>query len=359
MKIKNMRSTKFASAVAFAMALTASGARSAFAAEGDGDNVVTTIDCTAQAALQEALAKYADTNDTGKAWGVVMEVKTGAIRAVVDRCSVSCHCYEAGGVLMPFTAAIAWDAGVAKLDTMYSTARDDARYYTKLPGDGNRVWPEVMLVGDALVKASNIVFGKLSDDVGQERMYLGLRSFGFGEKPGSGFARETEGILPDCRKRPWDRAAWSRVGIGQFVGVTALQLARGYAILANGGIDVGPCTRAVPNATNRVVSAEAAGAICRTLERVVTPEGTARRAAVKGVRVAGKTGTALRRVNGKYLDGCYYATFAGFFPVEDPKYVIVTTFETKKCGNKSMHRGGLCSAMAFAEIVKKLKGAQE
>ena len=344
-----------------------------------GCDVVLTIDRAIQDALQGVLDKYADTNDTGRAWGVVMEAKTGAIRAMADTCSASeftngigsvyssWYCYEPGSVLKPFTAAIAINSGLAKIDTKYSTARNDERYY-KLPGDGSHVWPETMSVGDALVKSSNIVLGKLSYDVGQERMYLGLRAFGFGEKPGAGCASEAAGILPDCRKRPWDKASQSRVGIGQFIAVTALQLARGYAILANGGMDVRPYavekivepggtvkSQHVLEATNRVVSADAASAVCRALERVPSVEGTARRAAVDGVRVAGKTGTAQRVVDHHYAEGLYRASFAGFFPTEDPKYVIVTTFETKKEEGRSMHQGGQRPALAFAEMVNSLR----
>ena len=281
-------------------------------------------------------------------------------------CCASCFAYEPGSVMKPFTAAIALDRGVAKIDTLYSTERNDEKYY-KLPGDGGHVWPDEMSVGEALVKSSNIVLGKLSYDVGQERMYLGLRSFGFGEKPESGCSRETAGVLPDCRKRPWHKASQSRVGIGQFITVTALQLARGYAILANGGFDVRPYTiekviapdgklkfQHIPCAAKQVVGADVAAAICRMLERVVSEEGTARRAAVEGIRVAGKTGTAQRIVDGKYANGSYRASFAGFFPAEDPKYVVVTTFETQKSGEVSMHQGGQRPALAFAEVVKAM-----
>ena len=104
-----------------------------------------------------------------------------------------------------------------------------------------------------------------------------------------------------------------------------------------------------------MISAEAASAVCRALERVASEEGTARRAAVDGVKVAGKTGTAQRVVDHHYAEGLYRASFAGFFPAEDPKYVIVTTFETKREEGRSMHQGGQRPALAFAEIVKEIR----
>ena len=300
----------------------------------------TSIDREVQKTLWDALVRYADTNDTGRAWGVVMDVRTGAVRGIADTCFASEStngieriCFEVGSVLKPFVAAIALDCGVAEIGTKYSTTRDDRRY-GDLPSDGGHVWTEEMTVGDALVKSSNIVFGKLACDIGQDRLYCGLRSFGFCEKPLSG-----------CPKRPWSDATTIRIGIGEGIAVTALQLARAYATLANGGVDV--------VSSNRVISAGTAKAICRTLERVASKEGTARRAAVEGVRVAGKTGTMQRFFDGGSTDGLYHATFAGFFPADDPKYVIVTTFETKR-GDGLMHQGGYRPALAFSEIVKRL-----
>ena len=340
------------------------------------------IDREVQKTLRDALVRYADTNDTGRAWGVVMEVKTGAIRAIAETCSAmlstndngqvaaSCFHYEAGSVLKPFTVAIALDCGLAKIDTPYSTARDDEHYH-KLPSDWGHVWPATLSIGEAMVKSSNIVLGKLSYDLGPERLYLGLRSFGFGEKPDSGLGLESPGVLRDCRKIPWGKVERSRIGIGQGLSVTVLQLARGYAILANGGVDVRPYTvekivdpagtvkfQHCHTATNRVVGAEAAAMVCRALERVVSDQGTARRAAVEGVHVAGKTGTAQRRDGRdglKYSAEQYMSSFAGFFPAECPEYVICVAFETKKIGGSFMHQGGYRPALAFAELVKAMR----
>ena len=300
----------------------------------------TSIEREVQKSLRDALVRYADTNDTGRAWGMVMDVRTGAVRGIADTgfASESTNvidrvCYEPGSALKPFVVAIALDCGVAEIGMKYSTARDDKRY-DDLPSDGGHAWPDEMTVGDALAKSSNVVFGKLACDIGQDRLCRGLRSFGFLEKP-----------LLGCPKRPWNNAMTSRIGIGEGIAVTALQLVRAYATLANGGVDVVN--------SNRVISAGTAKAICRTLERVASKEGTARRAAVEGVRVAGKTGTMQRFFDGGSMDGLYHATFAGFFPADDPKYVIVTTFETKR-GDGLMHQGGYRPALAFSEIVKRL-----
>lgn len=335
----------------------------------DGCDVRLTVDADLQLKVQDVLTKYADTNDTGRSWAVVMDANTGAIRALADTGDEkgfgTWFIYEPGSIMKPITAAIALNRGIASIDTKISTTRNDERYY-RLPGDGSHVWPETLSVGDALVKSSNIVLGKLSYDVGPERLYTGLKDFGFGVKPGSGYRFEGAGVLPDWKR--WDKAAWSRVGIGQFVAVTALQMARAYAILANGGMDVQPHVIEKIVAKNgevkyehkqreprRVVSANVAKTVCAVLERVATSEGTARRAAVEGVRVAGKTGTAQRVVDKKYAEGLFRASFAGFFPANEPKYVIVSTFETKKSEGLSMHQGGQRPALTFAEIVKEIE----
>ena len=202
------------------------------------------IDREVQKMLLDALVRYADTNDTGRAWGVVVDARTGAVCGIADTGSaaesnngIDRFCFEAGSVLKPFTAAIALDCGIAGIGSKYSTARDDKRY-GDLPSDGAHIWPEEMTVGDALVKSSNLVFGKLSCDIGQDRLYRGLRSFGLCEKSLSECVGGNACALSGCPKHPWDNATMSRIGIGEGVAVTALQLARAYAILANDGVDV-------------------------------------------------------------------------------------------------------------------------
>ena len=112
----------------------------------------TSIDREVQKTLWDALVRYADTNDTGRAWGVVMDARAGAVRGIADTGTaaestngIERICFEAGSALKPFVVAIALDCGVAEIGTKYSTARDDKRY-DDLPSDGGHAWPDEMTV---------------------------------------------------------------------------------------------------------------------------------------------------------------------------------------------------------------------
>ena len=177
--------------------------------------------------------------------------------------------------------------------------------------------------------------------------------------------------------------------------ITAIQIARAYATLANHGERVDPyVVKRIINAsgealyeyaasTNKVraVSREAADRTCGILEgavreddlkgfnglhdedppdiakSLVPPRATGRRAAVEGVRIAGKTSTAQRMKpdSYEYYFDRYIASFAGFFPADAPKYVLVVCYETRRVdGVPYVHQGGGRPAMAFAEIVRKM-----
>ena len=277
--------------------------------------------------------KNQQSSELERAWAVVM--RNGELLATANvgckdwKPTASEFVYECGSVIKPFTAAIAINEGVISgLDAEYSTTKEDAKYY-KLPSDGCHVWANKISVADALVKSSNIVFGKLSADIGADKLYSGLSAFGFG----SG-----RGILPKPEK--WNKVMQSRIGIGQGMTATPVQIAKAYSILANHGRTFGTDAK-------QVVKTEIADAVCKELKRVCTNEGTASKAVIDGVTVAGKTGTAQRIVDGRYADGCYNATFVGI--VND--YVIVVVIE---CAKGSRHQGGDRPVLAFKEIAQKL-----
>ncbi len=231
-----------------------------------------------------------------------------------------------------------------------------------------------MSVKDAVVHSSNIVIGKLAYDLGPKTLHGYLKAFGFGTKTGVELPGEEWGILRPWQK--WDKATWSRAGIGQGVSVTALQLASAYQAIANDG------ERLKPYLVEKVVSAtgeelyrpnesRSSQPISRTTSRTVremmlevaTREGTARRAAIKGYSIAGKTGTAQKAKNGHYLPGLYCATFCGIVPSgvvkrdvadKDPvpaRLVILVSLDFDK--NTKNHQGGNSAAPTFKRIATK------
>ena len=248
--------------------------------------------------------------------------------------------FEPGSVIKPFVAATALEKKVIQsLDAEYRTDVIEEGY-GMIPEDRCHNWPVKMSVRDGLAKSSNVVFGKLGYDVGPHRLCDGLRRFGFGGDAG---------FLEDPNR--WTDVMRSRAGVGQSMLVTPMQLAKAYAILANGGVgfDV---------KSNRVVSSEVATSVCSSLEGIgislsdADIEGVARKS---GVRVAGMTGTAQRVVDGHYAKGLYNASYVGFFKWKDSQYVIAVVFE---CGRRNRHRGREVSMPVFNEIVDVITGGK-
>lgn len=347
-----------------------------------GASVYLTIDRNIQYDVEQELAAGIKEYGAGSGWCIVMNAKTGAILAMAsapdfdprrfnratdrDRLNRAiAFTYEPGSVMKVITAANAIDNGFVKPDSLYTTNRDDNRYY-KLPGDGAHVWDPKMTVSDAIVHSSNIVIGKLAYDFGPSRLYEGMRNFGFGEKTGIELPGEESGIVYDPAKRPWDKATWSRAGIGQSFTVTALQLISAYQAIANDGIRMKPhiIDRVVaadgltllknePQPVKRVIKASTAKTMRDMMRGVASPNGTARRAAMKGYSVAGKTGTAQKVMPGwkTYTPGVYRATFCGMVPASNPEIVVLVTLDFDE--KRLYHQGGNSSGPVFRRIATK------
>lgn len=266
--------------------------------------------------------------------------------------------YEPGSVMKVITVAGAIDMGLVRADTKYPTNRNDERYY-RLPGDGSHVWEPMMTVGDAVVHSSNIVVGKIGSDMGPKNLWTYMTRFGFGAKTGIELPGEEFGILPPWQK--WDKVKWSRAPIGHGVSVTAIQMCSAYQAIANNGLRMKPYIvekivdyrgeeiyRRTPTPAGRPIKESTAREMRKIMLGVASPAGTARRAAIRGYSVAGKTGTAQKVVDGHYSDSLFRATFCGMVPASDPKLVILVTLDFDE--KRKFHQGGNSSGPVFRRI---------
>lgn len=182
-------------------------------------------------------------------------------------------------------------------------------------------------------------------------------------KTGIDLPGEEIGILKDPNRRMWDKASWSRAAIGQFVAVTAIQLASAYQAIANDGLRMKPYVvdRIVasdgtelyhhsPEALGRPISAKTARTMREIMLDVASAKGTARRAAIRGYSVAGKTGTAQKRMPGikGYAPGLYRATFCGIVPATEPQFLVLTTLDFN--ARTKYHQGGNAAGPVFKRI---------
>jgi len=205
---------------------------------------------------------------------------------------------------------------------------------------------------EVIAKSSNVGTIKVGLEVGAER----IRDFGIGERTGIDLPGESPGILRAVED--WHPRSVAYVSFGQAVSTTPLQIANVFATIANGGtrlrpyvvaerIEDGQRVKVKPKVLGRAISPSTAKTVERMLELVVSEDGTGRRAMIDGYRVAGKTGTAQKAIDGAYSRDKFVASFAGFAPARGPRLVCVVVIDEPK----GAINGGVVAAPVFSKII--------
>ncbi|MEX0958276.1 MAG: penicillin-binding protein 2 [Burkholderiales bacterium] len=260
-------------------------------------------------------------------------------RAVVDL-------FEPGSTLKPFTAAAAIEAGFTRPDTVIDVAPGRMQVGNRTIRD---VHPELLLtVSEVIQKSSNVGSAKIALAMPPRNLWRVLSAVGFGTLPKSGFPGEASGRLRAYQQ--WRPIEHATISYGHGISVSLLQLARAYSVFATDGRLV-PLTfvrRDDPPEATQAISKETAVAVRQMLEAVTHPGGTAVRARLAGYRVAGKTGTSHKLVDGRYARDRYVASFVGFAPVSDPRLVIAVVIDEPGEGR---YYGGEVAAPVFRQIM--------
>ena len=265
---------------------------------------------------------------------------------------------EPGSTFKVLTATAAIEEGVVDLDESFDCEMGAIYVGRRRIRDHHPYG--LLTLPQVLVKSSNVGIIKVGYRLGEEQMHSYLRRFGFGRPTKIGLPGEAHGLVRPINR--WSYSSLASLSMGQEVGVTAIQMARLFAAVANGGLSVQPrivgafrdqdgqVSEPERDSPTRVISSETAAAMRSILERVVK-EGTGRRAAIKGYRVAGKTGTAqmINPVSRSYRDGVYMASFCGFAPVENPAVVGVAMLYNP---SGQHYYGGLVAAPLFARVMR-------
>lgn len=374
------------------------GHRSINAVAKPGYDIHLTIDHNIQYEVERILAEGLKTYRAEKAWAIVLNVTNSAVLAMASlpdfdpanfnspefkgepmrNCAISEN-YEPGSVMKTLTACAVLNERRATPTTLLSSDRNDSRYY-RLPSDSHRMDPYMTLT-EALVHSSNVIFGKLGADMGPERLHGYMTRFGLGRRTGIDLPGEETGILPNPAK--WDKVKWSRAPIGQGVSVTAIQMANAYACVGNDGELLRPYVveriektvedadgvasgkeviyRHVKEVLGRPVTPVYARQVRAMMVGVAKKGGTARRAAIPGYTIAGKTGTGQMKEGKGYSQTNFNSSFIGIVPAATPRIVILVTYQKPAfCRSYKLsqetgiplynHQGGLCAAPTFRQI---------
>lgn len=253
--------------------------------------------------------------------------------------------FEPGSTMKPFTVASALEAGKIRQNTVIDTRGGVLTVSGRTIHDTH---PESMhSVAQVIQKSSNVGAAKIALMMPAKTFWQSLSDNGFGAQTGSTFPGEASGKLRDYKTwRPIEQATMS---YGNGISVNLLQLARAYTVFANDGElkQISLLKQDVHTIGTTVYSAATAQVVRDMLEMVVKPGGTAPLAQVVGYRVAGKTGTAHKLENGRYVDK-YVASFVGMAPASNPR-LIVAVMLNEPAGKE--YYGGQVAAPAFSNVM--------
>jgi cell division protein FtsI (penicillin-binding protein 3) len=325
-------------------------------------NVVLSIDQRIQAVAYRELKKAVLSHGAASGSAVVVDVHTGEILAMVNspsfnpnnRRNTPVHrfrnraitdTFEPGSTMKPLAVLSALEFGTAELDTIVDVSPGVMRIGGSWVRDPNNYGS--LSLGGIIQKSSNMGVARLVLQIPHQHVVGLYHNLGLGQDTGTGLTGESSGIF-SFRQR-WSDFERATFSYGYGLSVTAVQLARAYAAIGNGGISR-PLTilkTAEPETGEQVLKPEYAGAMLEMMEASIAPGGTATRAQIPGYRVGGKTGTARKAVAGGYGDD-YIASFAGVGPISNPRLVTVVVIN-EPAGD--FYHGGEIAAPVFAQIM--------
>lgn len=297
------------------------------------------IQDTIRSQLKEAVTKF---NAEG-ATAVLMNVKTSEIIALVsipdfdpnsnsfptERSQfnfTTAGVYEPGSVFKVFNAAMGLESGKIKVaDKFDATKPLKLRYNTIKDYRGENRW---LNLSEVLIYSSNIGSAQIALKVGKSEQQNFMENLGFFKPMEIEIPEKAKPIVP----RRWGEETTATVSYGYGISVTPLHIITAFSSVVNGGIYHKPTlvkTDNLKDAGHRVISYETSKSM-RELLRLVVTEGSGKRANVTGYEVAGKTGTANKLVNGKYIDKKVMTTFVSTFPASNPEYSLLIMLDEPK-----------------------------
>ena len=366
-----------------------------------GTSLVLTLDKTIQHYLEKGLSQAVIDNDATSAYGIVMEVETGAILAMATlpdydlnlptvitdkdvlkelskikdeekydlaynekiysmwRNKAVSDTYEPGSVFKVFVAAAALEEGLVTPDYCFSCSgsikvADNILHCHNTSGHGNQT------LAEGLMNSCNPFFVTIGQKLGSERFYKYFEAFGFTEETDVDLPGEATPVK-DVTYHSLENMGISQVSsssFGQTFQVSAMQMITGVSAIANGGNLMQPYVvksmldedgntvfEAEPTVKRSVVSESTSEAVLTMMEKVVA-DGTGRNAYVPGYRVAGKTGTSEKLT----VDGEYIASFVGCAPADDPKIAVLIVIDEPQ---GYVHGGGAIAAPVAGRVIEE------
>lgn len=337
----------------------------------DGLNVVLTIDSVIQHMLESALAEGCEQYSPTSICGVVVRPRTGEILAMATlpafdpnhpaqatRNRVVTDYIEPGSTFKIVVVSAALNEGVVSVTDSFDCENGSFHYGGRILHDHERY--KILTVERIITKSSNIGAAKIGIKLGEDHLYDYIKRFGFGARTDIPLQGETPGLVyPPSR---WNKVSIAQIPMGHGITVSPLQMTMAMCAIANKGVLMRPMlvnrlednehkvvAQYAPQKIRQVMSERTAKSMVTALKTVVSPEGTAPKAALEHYEVAGKTGTAQKVINKVYVRR-YIASFIGFFPAENPELCISIFLDDPRTGG---HYGGQLAGPLFKQVAER------
>lgn len=371
--------------------LRLNGAAGAYKPAENGYNLRLTIDSGIQTIAETALKRAAQQYNPKSAECIVLDPDTFEILAMactpsydlnnvprddipllntLSRNRIVCDIYEPGSTFKVITSAAdleEWKKG--NKDAFSPTHVFSSSRTRTIDGTTVKCWSNhangkhsCQTLADALNNSCNPCFTDMALALGKDTFYDYLAAFGFGKTTGLDFGGEASGmLLAETAVRNCDLA---RIGFGQTVAVSGIQLACAVASCVNGGYYYEPrlvkeiyasdgyvLQKNAPKLKNRTVSEDTSRLLAGMLEGVVE-KGSGKKTYIEGYRVGGKTGTAQKYENGHIAAGKYVSSFVGFFPANAPKYLALVVIDEPQGAYYGSVVAAPCAKEIFSSIIE-------
>lgn len=346
----------------------------------DGKSVALTIDSDLQGVIETILDKHIYNWNAAGGVAIVMNPKTGEILAMASKPTYDLNNwekyannpkyinratsmnYEPGSIFKPFVAACALEEGFMTPLTLHECTGSievaGKIIRCMIPHGKNQN------LSDILRNSCNVSFVKIGLQL-KDLLYKYGKKFNFGERlPVELYGQEKGILLPP---KDWSATTPATMSFGQGVSVTPLQLISGYAAIANNGVMMTPMIikeiidakgniieKREPKILKKVISEETSKELRIALKNVVEDKNGITQARIPGLSIAGKTGTANKVEGGFYAPGKYICSFIGFYPAENPEFVILVSIDEPNPSLGEVY-GSTVAAPIFREIVNWLK----
>ncbi len=335
-----------------------------------GKDIKLTIDSDIQEIAYYELKKYVDKLHANYGSVIIMETKTGKILAManypsynnnlyatgdVSKCkNYAIHSlYEPGSIFKLITAAAALEYNIIDENDIVKSENEDTLIIN------NHIITDAHKLGkltfkDAFVHSSNVGFVNIGNKVGKRLLYVMINAMGFNRKTNIGLPGEEKGFL--MHEKDWIPIHQANICFGQGISVNALQMICAYNIVANNGVYISPSIiekidkkNVLNSEKKRVLKKETTIKLNEMLVDVVK-YGTGKKANVKGIQIAGKTGTAEKSKEGKgYVKGKFTSSFVGYFPANNPEIIMIVTLD-----EPYIYWGSEAAAPLFSNITLRI-----